>query len=239
VSRDQFENLFESLDRTRQISDAQIDELFSVGQLLAIVNTPPVHQSALRLRRRLWRRSSVVASVAVLLVGSAAAAITLSRGPVQTVASMTCYQGDSLSTTADVVSYNSDPLAYCSHLWKWPAPSSSPRDKGSLCLLTDGSLAAFPPARSFRGCKSLGLEIFNGKVADPDAAKFEIAAESYFAHHQCEARAPAREAMLKLLGAHGLVGWHVRVTGSSSPKACATLAILVTSHEVRIVGIRL
>jgi hypothetical protein len=105
-------------------------------------------------------------------------------------------------------------------------------------LLTDGSLAAFPPARKFRGCESLGLESFNGKVANPDAAKFEIAAESYFSHHQCEARAPAREAMVKLLGADGLAGWRVRVTGSASPKACATLAILTTSHEVNIVGIR-
>jgi hypothetical protein len=237
MRRDPFEQLFESLDRTRNITDSQIDELFSVESLNSIAYTPTRRRRGGRLGKRLLRRGTVVATVAVLLVGSAAAAITLTRGPVETVTSMTCYQHDSLRSTANVVSYSSTPLAFCSQLLRWPT-SSDPHDEGSLCLLSNGSLAAFPPSRKFQGCKALGLEEFNGRLANPDAAKFELAAENYFSRHQCEARAKARGAILQLMGTNGLVGWTVRLTGSSSPKACATLAILTSSQEVNIVGIR-
>jgi|SRR5665213_375397 len=238
MSRDPFEQLFESLDRTRQITDAQIDELFSVEPLIAIAHDPDPQRSASRSGRRLWRRGTVVATVAVVLIGSAAAAISLSSGPVESVTSMTCYQHDSLSSTANVVSYDSKPLAFCSQLLHWPNSTKDPHDKGSLCLLSNGSIAAFPPSRKFGGCKSLGLEAFNGRIANSDAARFQIQAQNYFSHHLCDSRVTARGAILRLLGADGLTEWRVRLTGSSSPTACATLAILTSSQEVEIVGIR-
>ncbi len=238
MNRDPFEQIFESLDRTRHVSDAQIDELFSVEQLRAIAQDATPQLSARRMGKRSWRRGSVIAALTVTLIGSAAAAINLSRGPAQTAAYMTCYEGDSLSSTANVVSYNSNSLAYCSQLLHWPVASKDPHDKGSLCLLTDGSLAAFPPSRKFDGCKTLGLETFNGRLANSGAAKFEISAENYFTRNQCATLATARDAMLQLLGSDGLVGWKVRVTGSSAPSACATLALLTNSQEVDIVGIR-
>lgn len=236
MNRDQFEQLFESLDRTRDITDAQIDQLISLESLHAIAHASAPRGYVRRLRKRAWRRGTVVATVAVLLVGSAAAAITLSRGPVVTVTSMTCYQHDSLRSTGDVVSYDSTPLAFCSQLFHWPALTKSPHDKGSLCLLSNGSIAAFPPSRRFGGCKTLGLEAFNGHVANPEAAKFQLQAQNYFVHHQCETRVTARGAILRLLGTDELTGWRVRLTGSSSPTACATLAIVPSSQEVEIVG---
>jgi hypothetical protein len=131
-----------------------------------------------------------------------------------------------------------NPLAFCSQLLHWHESSEKAHNKGSLCLLLDGSLAAFPPTRTSGLCKSLGLTAFNGQLANPNLAKFQIAAESYFTIHQCESLDSARQAMLRLLGTDGVVGWKVRLTGSTSPGACATLAFLLNSSEVDIVGIQ-
>jgi hypothetical protein len=237
MSRDPFDQLFKALDRTRHLSDTQVDEMFSVEPLYRLARVENRELSVGRLRRRWWRRGSVIASVAFFVVGSAATAITLSRGPVQTVADMTCYQGDSLRTTPYVVSYAANPLAFCSQLLHWSTSAKKTHEKGSLCLLSDGSLAAFPPTRSSELCKSLGLTRFNGHLANPDLAKFQIAAENYFTIHQCESLDSARQAMLRLLGTNGVVGWKVRLTGLTSPRACATLAFLLNSSEVDIVGI--
>lgn len=237
MTHDPFEELFESLDRTRNLSDAQIGAMFSVEHLYDVARVQYREPSVGRMRKRLWRRASVIASVAVVVVGTAAAAITLSRGPVQTVAEMTCFQGDSLRTTPDVVSYVANPLAYCSQLMHWPPPAKKAHEKGSLCLLSDGSLAVFPPTRTSKLCESLGLTQFNGHLANPDLARFQIAAENYFAVHQCESLDSARQAMRRLLSADGVVGWKVRLTGSNSPRACATLAFLLNSSEVDIVGV--
>jgi hypothetical protein len=237
MSRDPLEELFGSLDRTRQLSDAQVDEMFSLERLFAQVKVATPPPTARRMGRRLLHRGTVMATVAVLLVGSAAAAITLSRGPVQSVASMTCFQGNSLTSTADVVSYDSNPLATCSRLLHWPTPSKTEHEKGALCLLADGSLAVFPPSRKADRCENLGLVAFNGHLANPEVAKFQIAAENYFTRHPCESPAAARRAVLEILGTNGLVSWRVRLTGSTSSKACATLAFQLNSKDIDIVGI--
>jgi len=243
MSRDPIEEFFESLDRTRQLSDALVDEMFSLERLYSQVEgatpspSPSSSPSAGRMGRRMWHRGAVMTTVAVLVLGTAAAAITLSRGPVQSVANMACYQGNSLRSTANVVAYNSNPLATCSRLLHWPIPSKKGHEKGALCLLSNGSLAVFPPSSKTDRCAILGLETFNGHLANPEVAKLQIAAENYFAHHPCESLSTARTAMLELLGANGLVDWKVRLTGLTSPQSCATLAFQLNSKDIDIVGI--
>ena len=147
MSHDWLDEYFRSLDRTRHLDDAQIDLMIPTARLLDQIDSGNLPTSAESLKRRFWRKGVVMSTVAVLVVGSAAAAITLSRRPVETVAHMTCYREDSLTSTADVVSYAANPLAKCSQVMHWRATSNiSVRGRGTLCLLSDGSLAPRRPS---------------------------------------------------------------------------------------------
>ena len=238
MSRDPLERAFELLDRTRHITDAQIDQMIPTAKLLRQIESTNRYSFSKSLRRRFWHRGIVMSTVAVLVIGSAAAAITLSRRPVETVAHMTCYRGDSLRSTADVVSYDAHPLKVCSQVMHWLANSQNGfSGKGTLCLLSDGSLAGFPPSGKTRECSVLGLAAFNGELANPEVAKFQLAAETYFTRHQCQSVNTARAEVLQLMGTYGLVSWKVRITGSTSTKSCATLAFQLNPMVVDIVGI--
>jgi hypothetical protein len=238
MSRDPIEVIFDSLDRTRHLSDAQIDQMIPTATLLSQVEDMTQHSLMKSLRRRLWRRGIVASTIAVLVVGSAAAAISLSRRPVETVAHMTCYRSDSLRSTADVVSYDSNPLAVCSQLMHWSDKPKHGRERGDLCLLSGGSLAAFPPSRKAKSCSVLGLATFNGELANPEAAKFQLAVETYFNNHSCPSLDVAHQEVLQLMGMYGLVGWRIRLTGSTATKACATLAFRLKLMDIDIVAIR-
>lgn len=188
------------------------------------------------MRRRLWRRSIVSSTIAVLVVAGAAAAITLTRAPARTVAHMACYQNDSLNSTAAVISYGSNPLALCAQVMHWQTPREGPHGRGMLCILSDGSLGAFPPPSASQDCAKLGLVEFNGRFASSRVAAFQQAAEDYFLKHQCDSSRNAKAIMLRLLGKFKVAGWRVEVTGSKSSLACATLAFEVDSRLVTIVG---
>ena len=235
MSRDPFEGLFESLDRTRDLDDAQIDLMIPTANLLSQIDGASI--PAVMKKRRFWRRGLVLSTVAILVAGSAAAAITLSRGPVETVAHMTCYRSDSLRSTADVISYQANPLAECSQVMHWTATANQgAHGEGSLCLLADGSLSAFPPSHRMGLCSYLHLAEFNGELAHPEFSKFQSVAEMYFARHRCQSVNTAHQQVLQLMGAYGLASWSVRVMDSISPKACATLAFQLKSKVVDIVG---
>jgi hypothetical protein len=151
---------------------------------------------------------------------------------------MTCYQSVSLKSTADVISYGNNPLALCAQVMHWQAPREGPHGRGILCILSDGSLGAFPPPSRSEDCAKLGLIAFNGRLASPRVAAFQRAAEDYFfSNHQCDSSQIAKGSMLRLLGKFGVVGWRVEATGSKSRTACATLSFEVGHRPGDIVGI--
>jgi hypothetical protein len=239
MSRDPLAVIFEALDRTRHLEDDQIDQMIPTANLLAQIHGATQQPLRKSLKNRFWRRGVVISTVAVLVIGSAAAAITLSRRPVETVAHMTCYQRDSMRSTADVVSYDANSLAVCSQVMHWPADSvNGAGRKGTLCLLSDGSLAAFPPSHKRVECSALGLVAFNGGLANPEVARFQALAESYFTRHPCQSVIHAQREILQLLGRYGLSRWKLRSSGLNSPSACATLAFQPKSMVVDIVGIQ-
>jgi hypothetical protein len=237
MSRESFEVVFRSLDPTKQLTNEQLDSMFSVERLLGQLSESKRRSRFESMRKRLWRRSVVVSTISVLVVAGVATAITLAQAPVRKVAHMTCYQSVSLKSTADVTPYGSNPLALCAQVMHWQAPNGGAHGDGLLCILSDGSLAAFPPSSGSERCAKLGLVAFNGRLASPRVAAFQRAAEDYFSNLQCDKSQTAKVSMLHLLGKFGVVGWRVEVTGSKSPAACATLAFEVDSKLVDIVGI--
>lgn len=236
MKRDPLVKAFRTLDPTKKLTDEQLDTMFSVKELLDQLNSPKRLSWFASTRRRVWRRSVVASVIAVLMAGGVATAITLSRSPVRSVAHMACYQSTSLSSIAEVTSYGNNPLSLCAQVMHWPAPRSGVHGRGMLCVLSDGSLAAFPPSSREESCAKLGLVTFNGRLASPHVAAFQQAAESYFVHHQCDSTQDFRLTMLRLLGKFGVVGWHVQTVGSKSANACATLGFDVESKLVDVVG---
>jgi hypothetical protein len=238
MSRQSLEDIYKSLDSTEHLSDAQIDQMTPMGRLLAQIESVSSQSSTKSLKRRFWRRGIVLSTAAVLAIGSAAAAISLSQKPLETVANMTCFQKDSLTSTAEIVPYAASPLADCSQTMHWPKVlKQGERATGILCLLSDGSLAAFPPSQKLKECSDLRLVAFNGHLANPEFARFQLAAESLFVHHPCQTVNLARRETLKLMGTFGLSEWKLRISGSSSMGTCATLAFQLGPKVVDIVGV--
>jgi len=172
----------------------------------------------------------------VLTLAGTAAAITIWRAPVQDVTHLGCFETVSLATNVDVIGYTSNPLAACGAIMHWPSVPGSSSPHGSLCVLSDGSLAGFPPSRRSNVCGFLGLATYNGHLQNPPVAHFEQAAQNYFTGHPCMVPATARQVILRLLENFKISGWQVRITGSKSTSACATLSIQVKSRIVGLVG---
>ena len=230
MSRDPFEKLFEALDPLRDVDDAA---LFTPGQLLDRLHREITPR---RTWRRFWHPGTVVSLIAVTVLAGSATAIALWQSPVRNVASVYCYQKVSLNSNTDVVPYSADPLAACAAVWKWTSRPSGPAPNGSLCILTSGSLAAFPPSREGDACMRLGLPIFSGQPKSAAAARFQTLTIAYFASHKCVSPAIGLQEIRHLIGHFDLRRWRARITGSRDPHSCAFPAFQIQSRIVDLVG---
>jgi hypothetical protein len=200
--------------------------------LLREILTRPIR----RVSRPRLRVAAISATAVFALVGTAAA-ITFWRAPVQDITHMSCFEKASLHTNVDVIAYTDNLLATCGAAMHWPSVPGSSNPHGSLCVLSDGSLAGFPPSRKSDVCATLGLATFNGSLKSLPVAHFELAAQNYFIAHPCVALGTAREQVLGLLKKFEISGWQLRIYGSKSTSACATFGLQAKSRTVDLVGI--
>jgi len=238
VSADPFKKLFESADPTRGVSSREIDKLIDEAQIFQRLHDRVKDISRKPQPHGPWRRVALISTVAVLVLGGAAAAITLLRSPVTNTSQVSCYSQDSVhSKIISEVPYGPHPLASCQAQLRWKSVPSSPTPAGLLCVLPNGTLGGFPPSKKFQNCSLIGLATFNGKLAYPHVLAFEIAAHTYFEEHACSKVPSAKHEMLALIGKYGLRGWTIHVDGLRAPSACATLAVQPDRHSVDVVGV--
>lgn len=232
---DPLQRIFDRLDATKNLSDSDLDAIMPTERLLNRLNNELSKEHVGWFRRRFWRRTVVITTTTVLVLAGTAAGISLLRGPVHDVTRLSCFAKVSLTSGADVISYTSNPLSACQSFMHWPAVPSSSSPNGSLCVLSNGSLAAFPPSRRRQVCADLGLAVFDGHIANLKVAAFEESTQNYFTAHLCMAPGVARQEVERLLRKYDITGWRVRITGKQSTNACATLSIQVSSRLVDIV----
>lgn len=233
---DPLQKIFSDIDPAKDLSDDDLDTLFPTERLLDRLHREVDVESPSWRHGRMWRRTVVISASTVLALAGVAAAVTFLRAPVQDTTRLSCFAQASLTSNADVVSYASNPLSICQSLMHWPSVPRSPAPSGSLCVLSNGSLAGFPPSRDSHVCATLGLPIFDGHVADLKVAAFEESAQHYFVEHSCMKPLFARSEIQRLLKKYSISGWRVEVSGSKAVSACATLSVQVSVHLIDIVG---
>jgi hypothetical protein len=237
VSDDDLWKAFEESDPTRGVSDDDLDELLSTAQLL-----DRVHDETRRRRVRhfplRWRRVGIVTTSVVIVLSGTAAALSLISSPTTNTTELACFSAAALHSKTSAVTLDAHPLRTCAALMKWPAPAPKGLPSGVLCVLSNGSLGGFPTTGKANECATIGLEPYDGHVLDVPAAAFQEAAENYFAAHRCATLATARTEVSQLLTRHHVTGWRVRVSGSTSAGACATLAVRAGRKIVAIVGVK-
>lgn len=237
MTHDPLQKAFDAIDPTKDMSDAQLQALLPTDVLLSRLRESIDKQPTGQVLKVRWRKVAIISSSAVLALAGTAAAITFLRSPVQDVTHIGCFQTVSLHTNEKVIPYSSIPLAACEQAMHWTPISRSPAPSGSLCVLSDGSLAGFPPSRDPGTCARLGLATFNGRLKNPEVIRFEQAARSYLTSHPCASPPAARREMLNLIGRFGLAGWRVRASGSATSTACASFGIQIHRRIVDIVGV--
>ena len=237
MSNDYLRNMFEAIDPTRNLTDVALEELLSTDQLLERVHAETTKKSGWPWSRK-WGRVGIITTSAVLVLSGTAAAFTLLRSPVQNTTELSCFTSATPGSDATVVSLSTHPLRTCDSQMHWITMPDSSHPNGVLCILSNGSIGGFPPSRKLNECRSLGLATYDGRPRNADSAAFQEAAQSYFATHQCQSLSNARTAVTRLLREHDVSNWHVRVSGSTAPGACATLAVQVSKKTVDIVGIK-
>lgn len=234
---DPLKKFFADADPTRKWSDTEIDTMFPPDRLLERIEHAREVRAITQTPRKLWRRTTIIASASILVLAGTAAAISFLRAPVRDVSRVSCFERVSLTSTVAVVPYSTDPLAVCGSLLHWPAVPRSPSPGGSLCVLQNGSLAGFPPSRKAKVCEALGLETFNHRLKSARVASFEHSVQAVFNEHTCMTLPTAQREVLRLIEKFGIANWTVKTIGSTSPVACATLAIETPSLTVRLIGI--
>lgn len=228
---------FESADPARRVTDEMLDHSLPTDKVLAFVLTDSGRHRRWSLRRR-WKRAGIFTASLVLVAGGSVAALTLLREPVQNTTQLTCFAGTAQGSNATVVSLTARPLRTCQSIMHWANLPREPNSHGALCILNNGSIGGYPPSPDNNECRALGLAVYDGRLQNSRAAAFQMSAQDYFAAHQCQSLMTARLAMVRLLHRFHVAGWSVRVSGSRSPKACATLAVLAKDKSVDIVGIK-
>lgn len=130
-----------------------------------------IHGASTATAPRLPRRILVVviaAAVAGILAAAAYAGYALTR-PVTPVATIGCYESDSLDANTAVVASGTDsPVATCAGIYASAFPGSQTPGHFAACVLPSGSVGVFPSDATADTCKSLGLS-----VAQPAAAPRE------------------------------------------------------------------
>jgi len=105
-----------------------------------------------------YRRRLLVAVAALAVAGIfAAAAYALTR-TVTPVATIGCYESDSLdANTAVLVAGTKSPVAACAGKYASAFPGSKQPAGFAACVLSSGSIGVFPSDTTGDTCKSLGL----------------------------------------------------------------------------------
>jgi hypothetical protein len=237
LKSDPIRELFENLDPIKDLSDDQIRALHPTDSLLERLHDEIAGKSINWFHKKIWRRTLIITMSTVFVLAGTAAAITLLQSTVRVTTSLSCFEADSLRSGAHVVAYSEHPLSACRTSLLWPTPSGGHPRHGSLCVLSNGSLAGFPPSRQSMICAKLGLAVFRGRIGSPQTALFQQAAQHYFHENLCVPPPVGRKSVQRLIGEYGITNWHVQVSGSRQQSACATLAIEVKSRTVDIVGI--
>jgi hypothetical protein len=237
MSDNHLRDLFESIDPARQVSDDCLDDLLPTDRLLERVSAEMIKRRGWRYVRN-WKRVGVITTSVVLVFSGAAVALSLLRSPVQNTTQLTCFSSATQDSSATVVSLSAHPLRTCETLMHWSHQSKGTQPAGVLCILSNGSIGGFPFSQKSDECRALGLSTYSGRVTSPRAAAFQEAAQNYFATHHCQSLSTAHATVDRLLRVHKVVGWHVHVSGSTSPAACATLAVQAKDKIVDIVGIK-
>ncbi len=233
-----FQEVFDAVDPAKGLDDAQLDAKLPAERMFQRIQDQLSSKPVPWFRRRPWRRAAIISTTAILVIAGSAAAITFLRSPVTNSSGLSCYSQDSLhSKVIAEFSYRSHPLALCQSELKWKPEKKGATPSGFLCVLSNGTLAGFPPSKEAESCAKLGLAVFNGKLKYPRVLAFENSADQYFSKNQCVSISAARAHVLLLLGRFGLVGWRIHTGGSSAPRACATFGIQVDFRIVDVVGI--
>lgn len=237
MSDDDLRKRFESADPARHATDELLDRSLSTAKVIEFALVDSRHRRRWRFHRK-WKRAGIFTASLVLVAGGSVAAMTLLREPVQNTTQLTCFATIAQGSNATVVSLTTHPLRTCQNIMHWAKLPQEPKSHGALCILSNGSIAGYPPSPDRNECKALGLATYNGHSQNSRAEAFQMSAQNYFVTHRCQSLIVARHAMERLLNRFDVAGWSVRVSGSRSPKACATLAVLPKDKTIDIVGIK-
>jgi hypothetical protein len=236
MSNDDLRKRFESADPARRATDEWLDRSLSTAKIVEFALVDSGRRRRWRFHRK-WKRAGIFTASLVLVAGGSVAALTLLREPAQNTTQLTCFATTAQGSNATVVSLTTHPLRTCQSIMHW-ARLPQPNSRGALCVLSNGSIGGYPPSLDRNECGALGLATYNGHLQNSRAEAFQMSAQNYFAAHHCQSLIVARHAMVQLLNRFDVAGWSVRVSGSRSPKACATLAVLAKDKAVDIVGIK-
>jgi hypothetical protein len=122
-------------------------------QLVSRISTAP---AALPRRPRRILVVAVALAIAGILAAAAYGGYKLTR-PVAPVATIGCYETDSLdANTAVLASGTRSPVAACARIYASAFPDSQRPPRFTACVLPSGSVGVFPAA-SADTCKGLGL----------------------------------------------------------------------------------
>jgi hypothetical protein len=238
MKRDPIKRFFDVADSSKNVTDASLDDRFPTEDLLTRLRNAVEPEPARKFRCRLLHRTTVISIVAVLAVAGTAAAVAFLSSPVADTSTLSCYNQVSLTShVIEVVPFSSHPLSACDTALHWKQVPESPSPTGSLCILSNGTLAGFPPSKRADVCAYLKLPTYDGRATNPHVDEFEKAAVHYFGERPCIPPETARSEVLRLLAMFELKHWHVRFNRTRSAKACETLAIQVKSHVVELVGL--
>jgi hypothetical protein len=218
---DPLQTIFDGIDFTNDLIDADFQMMLPTDRLLERLDNAVDNEPVGWIRRRILRRTIVISTTTVLVLAGTAAAISLLRGPVRDVTRLSCFAKVSLTSCADVIAYTGHPLSGCQSLMHWSSVPASSSPSGSLCVLSNGSLAGFPPSRKGQACAVLELATFDGHVANLMIAAFEQSTQNYFTEHPCMTATVARQEVQRQLKKYGISGWRVQMSGSKSTAACA------------------
>jgi hypothetical protein len=123
-------------------------------QLVSQIFATPLARTQHRPRRALVLAAAL--AVAGILAAAAYAGYALTR-PVTPIATIGCYETDSLdANTAVIAAGSGSPVAACAATYASAFPHSRPPANFAACALPSGSVGVFPSAGS-ETCKSLGL----------------------------------------------------------------------------------
>lgn len=201
--------------------------------------------------RRLKRRPRRVLVVAVtfaaagVLAAAAYGAYVLTQ-PATQLASIGCYESDSLDANTAVLSPGiASPVATCAGTYASAFPTAQPPTSFVACVLPSGSVGVFPADNGTETCKSLGLsELAQTHATQQEAQQFtnlqhELA--GIFAGNTClsydDARTRARAALVD----SGLTTWKIQIgegvngEGFSSQRPCAGLAYDTSQQTIILV----